>query len=120
MAWEFNSREAIFLQMANRLRAEIICGRYAPDAQFPAVRQLAEEAAVNPNTVQKALASLEEEGLLYTKTTVGRFVTPDTAVIGAAKERMRRDAVRNFIAEASQLGITKEELISYIKEEEEI
>lgn len=117
MAWEFNSREAIFVQIANRLRAEIICGKYAPDTQFPSVRQLAEEAAVNPNTVQKALASLEEEGLLYTHTTVGRFVTPDTAVIGAAKERMRRAAVRAFIDESSRLGISKEELISYIKEE---
>ncbi|MBQ8837224.1 MAG: GntR family transcriptional regulator [Clostridia bacterium] len=117
MAWEFNSREAIFLQLASKLRFDIVCGKYAPDTQFPSVRQLAEEAGVNPNTVQKALASLEEEGLLYTHTTVGRFVTPNENLIGETKERMRRQAVRGLVSEAERLGISKEELIAYIKEE---
>lgn len=117
MAWEFNNKEAIFAQIANRLRGEIICGKYPPDTQFPAVRQLAEEASVNPNTMQKALGYLENEGLLYTQTTVGRFVTSDTDVITKAKEQMQRDAVQGLISEAKNLGISKEELIEYIKED---
>ncbi len=117
MAWDFNNREALFLQMANKLRAKIVCGEYQPDTQFPTVRQLAEEASVNPNTVQRALALLEEEGLLYTKTTVGRFVTPDIAVIDKAREEMRRAAVKGYIADAKELGISAEELVTYIKEE---
>ena len=61
--WKFNSREAVFVQIASRLRGEILRGKYQPDQQIPPVRQLAFEAAVNPNTMQKALTVLEEEGL---------------------------------------------------------
>lgn len=117
MAWQFNSREAVFLQIAARLRGEILCGKYPPDSQIPPVRQLALEAAVNPNTVQKALAHLEEEGLLHARGTVGRFVTSDPAVLDAARAKMRRDAVRSWLAEAAALGMTRAELIHYIEEE---
>ena len=118
MAWQFNGRESVFLQIADRLRWEILGGKYSPDEQFPSVRQLAAEAAVNPNTMQKALVYLEEEGLLHTRGTVGRFVTSDRSVLDAARDRMRRKTVRHWLKEAKALGITAEELIDYIKEEE--
>ncbi|MBQ4556085.1 MAG: GntR family transcriptional regulator [Clostridia bacterium] len=120
MSWDFNSREAIFVQIANRLRCDIVCGKYPPDSQIPTVRQLAENAAVNPNTVQKALACLEDEGLLCAHTTVGRFVTSDVKLISAAKEKMRRDAVHRIVGEASALGISRDELIKYIKEDSDV
>lgn len=120
MAWSFNGREPVFLQIANRLRADIIRGVYSPDEQFPSVRQLATVAAVNPNTMQKALAFLEEEGLLYSKGTVGRFVTVDEEIISRAKEDMRRQMVRSMLSEARALGITEGELINYITEEGKI
>ena len=118
MAWEFNDREALFLQIARHLGSEILCGKYPPDTQMPTVRQIAAEAAVNPNTVQKALAHLESEGILYTRGTIGRFVTGDTAVLSAAKERVRREAVQGWLREANALGISEDELIQYIKEED--
>ncbi|MBQ9112157.1 MAG: GntR family transcriptional regulator [Clostridia bacterium] len=118
MAWNFNQKEAVFLQIANRLRGEILSGKYAPHEQFPSVRQLASEAAVNPNTMQKALAHLEEEGILHSHGTVGRFVTSDTAILRSAKERMMRDTVRNILEETRALGITTEELVKYITEED--
>ncbi len=118
MAWAFNNREALFVQIANRLRGDILNGKYSPDTQFPSVRQLAYEASVNPNTMQKALSHLEEEGILYTRTTVGRFVTADEVVLSNARERMRQEAVRGWLAEASLLGISEDELIHYIKEEQ--
>lgn len=119
MPWQFNQRQPVFLQIVQRLRWEIVRGVYAPDAQFPTVRQLAAQAAVNPNTVQKALTVLEEEGLLYTRGTVGRFVTSDTAVLEALRERMRREAVHAWVREAHELGIGTEELIRYIQHTEE-
>lgn len=118
MAWIFNRREAVFLQIADRLRCEILSGKYLPDQQIPTVRQLAYEAAVNPNTMQKALTVLEEEGLLCSRGTVGRFVTSNETALDAAKEKARKRSVRNLIYEAKQLGLSTEELISYIKEEE--
>ncbi|MBQ9080309.1 MAG: GntR family transcriptional regulator [Clostridia bacterium] len=116
MAWQFNNTEAVFLQIADRLRHDILNGKYQPDQQIPPVRQLASIAAVNPNTMQKALTCLEDEGLLHSQGTVGRFVTSDTAVLDAAREKMRRDTVRGWLKQAKELGISTEELIKYIEE----
>lgn len=118
MSWQFNGNEAVFIQIANRLRCEIVSGKYPPDSQIPAVRQLAFEAAVNPNTMQKALTVLEDEGLLHSRGTVGRFVTDNSEVLNAARETMKRNAVKNWLSQAALLGITAEELINYIKKEE--
>ena len=117
MPWKFNSYEAVFIQIASRLRGEILRGKYKPDQQIPPVRQLAFEAAVNPNTMQKALTLLEDEGLLYSRGTVGRFVTTDTEVLERCREAVRREAVRHWMEEARELGITKEELMNYIEQE---
>ena len=119
MPWKFNSYEAVFIQIASRLRGEILRGKYLPDQQIPPVRQLAFEAAVNPNTMQKALTLLEDEGLLYSRGTVGRFVTTDTEVLERCREAVRREAVRHWMEEARELGITKEELMNYIEQEGE-
>ena len=117
MAWQFTPHQPVFFQIANRLRGEILGGKYPPEAQIPSVRQLAFEAAVNPNTMQKALSQLEEEGLLCSHGTVGRFVTTDVEVLAVAREKMCREAVREWMLEAKTLGIGKEELIQYIMEE---
>ncbi len=119
MAWQFHGGESVYLQIVKRLRGQILSGVFLPDTQIPSVRQLATEAAVNPNTMQKALTYLEEEGLLYTKGTLGRFVTADQAVLADAKEKMRKEAVRGWLTEARCLGISKDELIQYIQKEVE-
>lgn len=117
VAWQFNGREAVFVQIADKLRNDILLGVYSKGQQFPSVRALAEDAGVNPNTMQKALGVLENEGLLSAHGTVGRFVTEDEALIQNAAEKMRRKTVRVWIAQASAIGISTEELISYIKED---
>ena len=118
MAWKFNGTEAVSLQIARILRDDILNLKYQPDEQIPSVRQIAQEAAVNPNTVQKALTLLEEEGLLYVKGTVGRFVTSDTRLIDAAREKNRRLSAQKWLSEARALGLTTEEMISYIMKQE--
>ena len=118
MSWKFNSTEAVFVQIAKRLRNEILAGKYPKDQQFPTVRLLAAEAGVNPNTMQRALLLLEEEGLLRTRGTVGRFITTDETVLTAAKDQMCRETVRAFFREADALGISREELFQYLKEED--
>ena len=117
MAWQFNSRDPVFIQIANRLRGDILGGKYPEEGQIPSVRQIAGEASVNPNTVQRALAMLEGEGLLYSKGTVGRFVTSDRAILDAAREKTKRETVRAMLSDAYLVGITAQELIKYIKEE---
>ena len=118
MGWAFSSLSPVYMQIVSRLRADILAGRYTADAPFPSVRQLAFEAAVNPNTMQKAFVYLEEEKLLYARGTVGRFVTGDTEVLRVARERMCRETVRHFLEEADALGISRDDLFRYLREED--
>lgn len=104
------------MQIVEKMRADILNGKYRADQQIPPVRQLAFDASVNPNTMQRALTELEDEGLLYSRGTVGRFVTSDTAVLEKAKETMKREAINALLEEAYALGISREELIRYIQE----
>ena len=120
MAWMFNNREAVFVQIANRLRSDILSGVYKPNEQIPAVRQLAFEASVNPNTMQKALSLLEDEGILYSKGTIGRFVTDNEETLLRTKEKMKRNCVKELLSKAAEMGIGKDELINYIKEADNI
>ena len=87
MAWSFASDRPVYVQLAERLRKKIISSEYRAGEQIPSVRQLAAETAVNPNTVQRALAELEDEGLLEVHGTLGKFVTEDRTVI----ERCQRE-----------------------------
>lgn len=116
MAWQFNRREAVYLQIADRLRNDILSGKLGSDEQIPSVRQLACEAAVNPNTVQKALTELEKEGLICTRTTVGRFVTHDAEVLKAARQAWYRETVCAWLKEAKAMGLSRESLLAYIQE----
>ncbi len=118
MAWKFNSLTSVSHQIAQRLRTEIVNGRYAGGEQFPTVRALAYEAAVNPNTMQKALALLEDEGLIEARGTVGRFVTSDALVIEQARNSIREKFMEDALKRALELGISKEMFINYIKESE--
>ena len=97
MAWQFNRSEAVFLQIARRLRNDILSKKFPTDKQFPTVRMLASEAAVNPNTMQKALSQLESEGLLYTRGTIGRFVTKDEETLQAATRKAHENAMRTLL-----------------------
>ncbi len=118
MPWQFNRTEAVFIQIEKRLKTDILSGKYPPDSQFPSVRQLAAEAAVNPNTMQKALSLLEKGGLLCSKGTLGRFVTNDAEILRKKKDEMRREVIKSLLSQAHGLGISGRELIEYIEREE--
>lgn len=119
MAWSFDKHTPVYLQIAARIRAEIIRGTYPPNTQIPSVRQLAVTAAVNPNTVQHALVALESEGLIYSESTSGRFVTDNEELIQLARHRAAGEMVEDFLRQAGELSISKEELIKMIEEADE-
>lgn len=114
MAWQFSSRAPVYMQIVSRIRADILNGVYRADEQIPAVRQLAFEAGVNPNTMQRAFAVLEAENLFVTRGTIGRFITSDSAVLDHAREVMRREAVEQILADARAVGMEPAELIDRI------
>jgi len=116
VAWKFNSETPVSKQIAQRIRLEIVNNKYALGEQFPSVRAMADESGVNPNTVQKALTFLEDEGLLVVKGTVGRFVTEDESIIARTKKQLQESYVRRMIKEAKALNISHKELIAIIEE----
>lgn len=116
MAWSFNAHTPVYMQIAARLRGEIIRGVYKSNEQILSVRQLAVIAAVNPNTVQRALTELENEGLLVSVSTQGRFVTDNGEVLATAKRKAANDLVEDFLQRAAELSLSKDELSLLLKE----
>ncbi len=117
MAWIFHTRGSISAQITDRLKREILTGEYKSGEQFPTVRNLAEEAGVNPNTVQKSMAQLISEGLLVTKGTAGHFVTEDEEILSQAKITAIKNSVKTIVSESKVLSLSYDELIEKIKEE---
>ena len=102
------------------LRLDIINKKYKAGDQFPTVRSLAFDMSINPNTMQKVLSLLEDEGLLVSKGTVGRFVTDDASAIENARHELQREYMENAVKAAGELGISKEQFIKYVTESEEM
>ena len=107
----------MFLQIFDTIKKDIISVKYPPNTQIPTVRQLACDMSVNPNTVQKALQLLEDEGLIVTRATLGKFVTADTDLISRAKKQLQKETLRAWIAEMRDIGITTEGIIEFINSE---
>ena len=118
MAWSFTADRPVYLQVADRIRKMVLSGEYAAGEQLATVRQLAMTAAVNPNTVQRAFAELESEGIIVSKGTVGRFVTEDPTVVEACRSSMAESIIKSFVEEMRQLSIDKSKLLKMIEEEE--
>lgn len=122
MPWNLDSSRPIYLQIIERVQMDIVTGQYQPGDKLPSVRDLAQEAAVNPNTMQKALSELERSGLIYSQRTSGRFITEDKELIHQMKKELAAAEVSAFVAHMKQLGITPEEirqLLAKTMEEEE-
>lgn len=116
MAWSFSSDRPVYIQIAERMTRAVLSGEYRPGEQIPSVRQLALEAAVNPNTVQHAFAELENKGIIISKGTVGRYVTEDSAVIETNRRQLAEQLVKDFVESVAPLAVSKEQCISMIEE----
>ncbi|MCI9378236.1 MAG: GntR family transcriptional regulator [Eubacterium sp.] len=116
MPWNLTSDRPIFLQIIEIMQLSIVSGKYAPGDKLPSVRELATEAAVNPNTMQKALQELERSGLVYSKRTSGRFITEDLNMIEEIKSTLAREKIETFLQSMKSLGFDREETISLMKQ----
>jgi len=117
--WTFDENRPIWLQLIERLRQRIATGVYPPGQRLPSVRELSCEAGVNPNTMQRALAQLEIEGLAVTNRTVGRQVTGDSAVIGDLRQRLAREKIEEFLTSMEVLGYSAGEVVGLLRDGKE-
>ncbi len=112
MAWEFKDQRPIYIQLIEQIKLKIISGEYKPGQKFPTVRELAEEASVNPNTIQKALAELER--FVYSQRTSGRFITEDIDMIKEIKLDIAKDQAVNFLKSMKSLGLSNEDIMEFL------
>ena len=120
MKLDFRSDQPIYLQLKQFLSEAIVTAGYAPGQRLPSVRDIALDAEVNPNTVQRALSELEREGLVFSARTTGRFVTLDEDLIRQTRLNMASEQVRLFWNAMQKLSVSQEEvrmLLDNMKEE---
>ena len=107
MPWNLDDDRPIYLQLMERIQHDIISGVYKPGDKIPSVRDLALDAAVNPNTMQKALSELERAGLVYSQRTSGRFITEDEKMIKKMKMELASEHIRHFFDQMHHLGFRR-------------
>ena len=119
MRWEFSNDAPIYTQLIQQIKVGIVTGAFPPGERLPSVRDLATEAGVNPNTMQRALAELERDGLVYSQRTAGRFVTEDEEMIHRAKRSLAERHIKTFLEAMLRLGFEREEIIALLRQESE-
>lgn len=114
MAWNLDSDRPIYAQLLERIQLQIVSGTYGPGDKLPSVRELAAEASINPNTMQKAFAELERSGLIVTKRTSGRFVTEDKDMITQIRTQLAKEEALSFIEKMKELGFEKNDILALL------
>ena len=114
-----NYRDArpIYEQIKDELKKLIVTGALAAEERLPSVRTLATQLSINPNTIQRAYNELEGEGYIFSIPGKGSFAAANTGTDEKKKQQLL-EKVRELLAELRYLGVTQEELLALVKEEE--
>lgn len=111
MAWKFDNNQPIYIQICNIIKLQIVTGQLAVGDRLPSVRDLAEVAGVNPNTIQRALSDLENQGFVYAKRTSGRFVTDNQELISETRHILAKAELQRFVTSMYDLGFQTDQII---------
>lgn len=115
MNWKFSGDRPVYQQVMATVRGAILAGTFRPGDRIPSVRELAAQAQINPNTVQRALTELEREGLLKSGGTAGRTVTTQQAVLDAARARALRELAQECAEKFMAFGISPGEAAELLR-----
>ena len=116
MEFEFDDDKPIYKQLVDKLKLEIVLGHFKSGEKLPSVREFSTMICVNPNTIQRSLAELEDEHLIYTKRTSGKFVTEDVDIIHQVKQELAKDKIDTFVSDMEILGLKTEDIVKLLKE----
>ena len=115
MSWNFSDDRPIYTQLMEQIQLRIISGVYKTGEKLPSVRDMASDASVNPNTMQKALTELERTGLVFSQRTSGRFITEDSNMIKDIRNGLAKDQIEKFLYSMEKIGYTKQETIELVE-----
>lgn len=116
MEYIFDNERPIYIQLVEIIRINIVSGKFKKGERLPSVRELALMMKVNPNTMQKALSELEDEKLIYTERTNGKYVTTDEKLIEKIKKQLAQEKVNNYLNSMKSIGISYELAQEYLQE----
>ena len=119
MQFKIDNARPVYLQIEEHIRNAVITNIYSPGSRIPAVRELAAELKVNPNTVQRAMAEFEQQGLLIANGTLGKLVTNDQTVIDSTKDMAIQAVSRECVSQFKSLGISAKEAARLLLQLEE-
>lgn len=117
MKWQCSNESPIYAQLIEQIKVGIVSGVFPLGQRLPSVRDLAAEAGVNPNTMQRAMTELERDGLVYSQRTAGRFVTEDKAMIERAKRDLAERHIHTFLQAMVRLGYQREEIAALLRQQ---
>ena len=116
MPLNLNFDRPIFVQIIEHIENDIVTGNYNSGDKLPSVRDLAAEAGVNPNTIQKALSDLEQTGLVHSERTSGRFITEDENMIKDLRTALIDMEIEDFFNNMKRLGFDEEQIIQLVEQ----
>ena len=115
MQFEFDNNTPIYIQLVEQIKIHIISGRISPGERLPSVRELALITKVNPNTMQKALLELEQQGFIFTERTNGKIVTSDVQLINKYKKEYADELSKKYIYSMRNIGFEPCEAVKYLE-----
>lgn len=114
MSWQFSGDRPIYIQLVEQIQRKILSGEYEPGQKLPSIREMAAQAAVNPNTLQRALSELEQKELVHTQRTIGRFISADEEKIAGLRRQHAESAANEFLDQMQALGYATGEVIELL------
>ena len=118
MNWNITAGRPVYVQLIEQLELALVAGEFPPGSRIPPVRELAADAGVNPNTMQRALQDLESRGLLQAQRTAGRTVTANDTVLQALRRKRAATMALDFLQQMHALGMTAAEFETLLRETE--
>lgn len=113
---DYKSRKPIYEQIIENMKQLVVSGALKRDEQIPSVRQLAQELAINPNTIQKAYAELERQGVIYSLKGRGSFVGSSLQELRNIQQNERLEELAALSKELYRLQVPQEELYAVIQQ----
>lgn len=115
---DFDKNTPIYIQIEDKIKLDIITSKYQPGEKIKSVREFALELKINPNTINRALLELEEQGLIITQRTSGKYITKDKNIIEKEKNKLINKKIDEFMNDMKELRLDKNKIIQIIKEKE--
>lgn len=116
MEWTFKDGLPIYTQLIEQIKMRIAGGAFQPGEKVPAVREMAIDAGVNPNTMQRALSELERDGLVYSVRTSGRFITEEKETLDNLQKSLSKNFIEQLFENLEKLGMNREEIVNAVNQ----